>query len=104
MSALHVKTMSPSPFTVVETTWISGGGGLGITLAARGVGVGMKKILAPPSGQRPWLTSLVCAAKVTESTNDPFGANRPMASPPLSSLKFACRSTSGPHRRDQGLN
>src|SRR5437773_9900358 len=85
-------TMSPSPFTVVERTWTSGGGVLGITLAARGVGVGMENVLAAPSGQRPSLTSLVCAANVTESTSDPFDANRPIVSPVLSSLKFAWRS------------
>src|SRR6266487_769203 len=85
-------TMSPSAFTVVERTRISGGGALGITLAARGVGAGIKKVLAAPSGQRPWLTSSVCAANVTESTSDPFGANRPMVSPVLASLKFTWRS------------
>src|SRR5205814_816658 len=91
-SALQVMTMSPSPFTVVERTWTSGGGVSGITLAPRGVGEGMKYVLGAPSGQRPSLTSLVCAANVTESTSDPFGANRPMVSPVLSSLKLAWRS------------
>jgi len=91
-SALQLMTMSPSPFTVVESTWTSGGGVLGTRLAAPGVGAGMKKALAAPSGQRPSLTSLVCAANATESTSNPFGANRPMVSPVLSSLKFAWRS------------
>src|SRR5262245_1258615 len=85
-------TMSQSPFTVVERSWTSGGGVSGITFAARGVGVSMKKVVAAPSGQWPSLTSFVCAANDTESTSDPFGANRPILSPALSSLKFAWRS------------
>jgi len=43
-SALQLMTMSPSPFALLETIWTSSGGVFGITLAAPGVGVGMKKV------------------------------------------------------------
>src|SRR6266704_3318490 len=62
-------------------------------LAAAGVGVTMKKYWPElPSGQRPWLTSLVCGPNVTPSMFVPLGANNQMPSPVWLSLKLTCRS------------
>src|ERR1017187_10394304 len=65
---------------------------LGIMLFVCGVGVGMKNRFGPPSGKRPWLSSVTCEPKENASMVVPSGANRPMESPDLLNLKFTCKS------------
>jgi len=65
----------------------------GQVLASWGVGVVKNWMLGAPSGQRPWLTSLVCGPNVMASTWTPSAANSPIASPVLFKLKLTWRSS-----------
>ena len=89
--AMLVNVSNSSSLTLLFPIAARTGGVLvvSITLALRGVGFTMKRIEAPPSLNRPWLTLLVCNPNVIPSMSVPSGANNPMASPDFDKLKLA---------------
>ena len=88
--AIAVKLTKLPASTVRSLSRAKVGGvfGVWIKFAERGVKLVMRNMDAPPSGNRPWLTSVNCGPKVTLSMREPSGAKRAMALPFLESEKL----------------
>src|SRR5256714_15192827 len=92
--ATQMKSRSAPAFTVLSGMKSKLGAVFGVEskLAERGVALVRKYMDAPPSGKRPWPTSVNCGPNLIASITVPSGAKRPMASPLLERAKLAWMS------------